>query len=66
VVFDAQDPAPGIPPGVAGIASSKLTWSDATPRAISGDYTSGAIHERVTGRIWPAGENHLVTLELHH
>ena len=66
VVFDAQDPAPGIPPGVAGIASSKLTLSDGTARAISGDYTSGAIHERVTGRIWPAAENHLVTLELHY
>jgi pimeloyl-ACP methyl ester carboxylesterase len=65
IVFDAHDPAPGIPPGVAGIASSKLTLSDATARPISGDYTSGAIHERVTGRVWPAAENHLVTLELH-
>ena len=66
VVLDNRNPAPGIPPGVAGVASSKLALTDAASRTVIGVYKSGAIDERVVGRIWPAGDNHLVTLELHH
>jgi triacylglycerol lipase len=66
IVFDNQNPAPGIPSGVAGLASSKLTLSSAASRAVSGDYKSGVIAERVVGRSWPAAENHLATLELHY
>jgi len=65
IVFDSQNPAPGIPSGVAGVASSKLTLS-AAGRTVVGDYRSGIISERVVGRSWPAGENHLATLELHY
>jgi hypothetical protein len=66
VVLDGQNPAPGIPPGVAGVASSRVALTDATARTVVGDYRSGAIAERVIGRTWPVSDNHLVTLELHH
>lgn len=66
IVFDDQNPAPGIPNGVAGVASSKLVLSSAASRAIVADYKSGVIAERVVGRTWPAAENHLATLELHY
>ncbi|HEY6513293.1 MAG TPA: alpha/beta fold hydrolase [Burkholderiaceae bacterium] len=66
IVFDDRNPAPGIPEGVAGVASSKLTLSNATSRAVVGDYKSGPIAERVVGRTWPAADNQLTTLELHH
>jgi triacylglycerol lipase len=66
IVFDGQVPAPGIPQGVAGVASSRITLSSATSRPVVGEYQSGAINERVVGRVWPAANNHLTTLELHH
>jgi pimeloyl-ACP methyl ester carboxylesterase len=66
IVFNDQNPAPGIPPGVAGVASSRIALSDAASRTVVGDYRSGAIAERVVGRSWPAADNHLVTLELHY
>ena len=66
IVFDGQSPAPGIPSGVAGVASSRLTLTDAASRAVLGEFQSGAIAERVVGRVWPAADNHLTTLELHH
>jgi hypothetical protein len=65
IVFDNRPP-PGIPPGVAGVASSKLALSDAASRTVVGDYKSGTIAERVVGRSWPAADNQLATLELHH
>ena len=64
--FDGHNPVPGVPPGVAGVASSKIALGSAADRAVVGEYRSGAIAERVVGRVWPAGDNHLVTLELHH
>jgi triacylglycerol lipase len=66
IVFDGQNPAPGIPQGVAGVASSRIVLSDATSRPLVGEFQSGPISERVVGRVWPAAENHLTTLELHH
>ena len=65
IVFDGNDPAPGIPTGVAGVASSKLVLPSAG-RTVVGDYRSGAIAERVVGRSWPAADNQLATLELHY
>jgi len=64
IVFDGRNPAPGIPEGVAGVASSKLTPSAAG--RVVGDYKSGVIAERIVGRSWPAADNHLATLELHY
>jgi triacylglycerol lipase len=66
IVFDTQNPAPGIPPGVAGVASSRLALSDGVSRTVVGDYRSGAIAERVVGRSWPTVDNQLTTLELHY
>ena len=66
IKFDNHNPVPGVSPGVAGVASSRLVLSDAASRPVVGDYRSGAIAERVVGRIWPAADNHLVTLELHY
>jgi pimeloyl-ACP methyl ester carboxylesterase len=69
VMLDGRNPAPGIPPGVAGVAQSKLRL-DETPaangqgRSVVGDFNSGAIHERIAGRLWPMAEQHLVVLEL--
>ena len=65
IVLDDK-PAPGIPPGVAGVDSSRLVLSSAAGRAVAADYKSGAIAERVVGRPWPTADNHLVTLELHY
>jgi pimeloyl-ACP methyl ester carboxylesterase len=69
VVLDGQRPAPGIPSGVAGVASSKLKLSDGVApdgpgRTVVGEFRSGPIHERIAGRAWPAAQSHVVTLEL--
>jgi pimeloyl-ACP methyl ester carboxylesterase len=67
VLLDGQ-PAPGIPPGVAGVAVSKLKLKDAKDsagRAVVGDFKSGVIAERVVGRTWPAADGHVTVLELH-
>ena len=66
IVLDGQNPAPGIPQGVAGVAASRLVLKDGAGRAVAADYRSGEIQERLVGRAWPASENHLVTLELHN
>ena len=65
ISFDGQQPAPGIPAGVAGVASSKLKLADGVGRPVVAEYRSGEISERIVGLAWPAGENHVVTLELH-
>ena len=64
VIFDGQQPAPGIPSGVAGVAASKITLADGPARAVVGEYRSGTIAERIVARTWPASDNHVVTLEL--
>ena len=63
--FDGQQPAPGIPAGVAGVAASRLRLADAGDRPVVASFESGVIHERVVGRTWPVQQNHLVVLELH-
>ncbi len=64
IVFDGQQPAPGIPSGVAGVAVSKLKLRDAG-RTVVGEFESESVAERIAGRAWPAAENRVVTLELH-
>ena len=66
IVFDGQSPPPGVPPGVAGVAQSKLRLAGETGRAVAAEFESGPIRERIVGRAWPAAENRLVLLEMHH
>lgn len=64
VVLDGQSPAPGIPPGVAGVAASKVKLREAG-RAVEAAYTTeGGRTERLVGRAWPLADNRVVTLEL--
>jgi hypothetical protein len=62
-------PASGIPPGVAGVASSKLKLDTGAGRPVLAEYRSGAISERIVGVAWPvrdaAGADQVVVLELH-
>lgn len=67
ILLDGQ-PAPGIPPGVAGVASSKLKLTSASDRPVVAEYRSGAISERIVGRVWPVREGQTpqhTVLELH-
>ena len=69
VLLDGQ-PAPGIPPGVAGVAAAKLKLDSVAldkgvGRAVVGEFRSGVISERIVGRLWSARDNHLTVLELH-
>ena len=69
IVLDGQ-PAPGITPGVAGVAVSKLKLDSVAldkgvGRAVVGEFKSGVINERIVGRLWSAKDNHLTVLELH-
>lgn len=61
IVLDGQDPAPGIPPGVAGVSVSKLKLPAGPQRAVPAEFNG----ERIVGRSWPASQNHVVFLELH-
>lgn len=63
VLLDGQ-PAPGIPPGVAGVASSKALLKVAPGRPVVGEFHSGALHERLVGLAWPAASGHVTVLEL--
>jgi pimeloyl-ACP methyl ester carboxylesterase len=64
VLLDGQ-PAPGIPPGVAGVAVSKLKLKDATARPVVAEFRSGVIAERIVGQVWSAQGGHVTVLELH-
>jgi len=64
VLIDGQ-PAPGIAPGVAGVAVSRSTLTAGTARPVVGEYRSGSLSERIVGQVWPARDNHLTVLELH-
>lgn len=61
VTFDGQDPAPGIPRGVAGVAVTRLKLPAGAPRAVVATFND----QRLVGRSWPAAENRIVQLELH-
>jgi triacylglycerol lipase len=64
ITLDGVTPAPGIPPGVAGVSSSKLKLSSGAGRPVVADYASGTLEERIVGLAWPAAENRVVVLEL--
>ena len=61
VVFDGQDPAPGIPRGVAGLSVSKIKLPPGPQRPVVGQFNG----QRIVARNWPAADNHVVLLELH-
>ena len=52
--------APGVPQGTAGVSASKLKLTEATGRAVVGEFNG----ERIVGRVWPAANNELSVLEL--
>jgi len=51
---------PGVPPAGAGVSSSKLVLATEGARPIAAEFNG----EKLTGRTWPAADNHLVVLEL--
>ena len=58
--LDGQSPLPGVPPGTAGVSTSKLKLTDGAGRAVVGEFNG----ERIVGRAWPAANNDVVLLEL--
>ncbi len=64
VQFDGQSPAPGIPPGVAGVSASRLDLQVGPGRPVVAEYASGAIRERIVGATWPAAGQHVSVIEL--
>ena len=59
ISLDGKSP-PGVPSGVAGVASSKLKFTDATSRSVVGVFND----ERVVGRTWPLANSEISYLEL--
>ena len=59
IAFDGKSP-PGVPQGVAGVASSKLKFAEGAARPIAGVFND----ERVVGRTWPLANNEISYLEL--
>ena len=59
ISLDAKSP-PGVPQGVAGVASSKLKLADAGSRPVTGVFND----ERLVGRTWPVANNEISYLEL--
>jgi triacylglycerol lipase len=57
--FDGQSTPPGALPG-AGVATSKIKPTSATPRSVVAEFNG----ERVVGRVWPAANNEVAVLEL--
>lgn len=54
-------PLPGIAPGVAGLASARLSLPPAAARTVVAEFNG----ERIAMRTWPAAENRMVVGELH-
>jgi pimeloyl-ACP methyl ester carboxylesterase len=59
MAFDGKA-LPGVPPTGAGVSSAKIRLMENGVRAISAAFNG----EKITGRTWPAADNHLVVLEL--
>jgi pimeloyl-ACP methyl ester carboxylesterase len=59
MVFDGKA-LPGVPATGAGVSSSKIKLMEVGVRAVSAEFNG----EKITGRSWPAADNHLVVLEL--
>ncbi len=64
VVLLNGETGPGIPPGVAGVATSKRKFA-APGQVVTGEFRSGIVNERIAGRTWPAAERRVTVLELH-
>lgn len=65
IVVDGLSPPPGVPPGVPGVAVSRLPLRDGTGRPVVAEFQSGAILERIVGQAWPTADNRVVVLEMH-
>jgi len=61
IALDGKSPPAGISSGVAGVSVARARFDAAPPRAVSGEFNG----ERIVGRTWPTGANHVVLLELH-
>ena len=59
IAFDGNSP-PGVPQGVAGVASSKLKLAEGAGRAVTGVFND----ERIVARTWPVANNEISYLEL--
>ncbi len=62
ISLDGASPPAGVPPGVGAVSSAKLKVADTPGRAVAAEFNG----ERIVGRAWPAAENRVVFLELHH
>lgn len=60
--LDGVSPPPGLPPGVPGVAASKLKLQDPVVRSVAAVFNG----ERIVVRSWPLKENHLVFAEFHY
>jgi hypothetical protein len=60
ISLDGKSPPPGVPPGTAGVSTSKLKLTEGAGRAVAGQFND----ERLVGRAWPAANNEIVFLEL--
>jgi triacylglycerol lipase len=60
IALDGKAP-PGVPPGTAGISSSRLKVAE-PGRSVVGEFNG----ERIAGRAWPVASNELTLLELHY
>ena len=58
--LDGKAP-PGIPPGVPGIAASKLKLNEPAMRSVAAVFNG----QRIVARSWPLKDNHLVFAEFH-
>jgi len=60
ISLDGKSPPAGIPPGVAGVGSTRLRLADASARPVEGRFND----ERIVGSAWPAATGELTVLEL--
>jgi hypothetical protein len=58
--FDNLKPMPGVPATGAGISTSKIKFGEVPQRPISANFNG----ETITGRAWPASDNHISILEI--
>jgi triacylglycerol lipase len=61
MALDGQATPPGVVPG-AGVASSRLKLPAGAQRPVAAEFNG----ERLVGQTWPASENRVTVLELHH
>jgi triacylglycerol lipase len=59
--LDGISPPPGIPPGVPGVAASKLKLKETGVRSVVAVFND----QRIVARSWPLSENHVVFAEFH-